>query len=60
MMKIKDGIITSDKINIIQHLIPASNKEAWGYQMTPIYITIHNTANPNVSAKNNSIYVDKK
>lgn len=60
MLKVKDGIITSDKIKIIQHLIPISNKEAWGYSMSPLYITIHNTGNPNVSAKNNSIYVDKE
>lgn len=58
-MKINNGIVISDDINIKQHLIPRSNKEAWGYPMDAQYITIHNTGNPGASALDNSVYADR-
>ncbi len=58
-MKINNGIAISEKIKIIQHIIPKTNKQAYGYPMKAEYITIHNTGNPNASALANSLYVDK-
>lgn len=58
-MKINNGIVTSENLKIIQHLIPVSNKLARpGYPMKAEYITIHNTGNPGASALANSKYVD--
>jgi len=58
-MLIKNGIVSSDTINIIQDLIPISNATSRSqYKMNPEYITIHNTGNTNTSAKANSEYVD--
>lgn len=59
-MKITNGLITQlDGIKFVSHLIPKTNKEAYGYSMKPEYITVHNTGNPNASALANSTYVDK-
>lgn len=59
LMKINNGIVASDDIKIIQHLIPISNKLARPrYPMKAEYITIHNTGNPGASALANSKYVD--
>lgn len=58
-MRIVNGIVTSDKIKIIQHIIPKTNKEAWGYPMDAKNMAVHNTGNPGTSAKANSEYVDR-
>ena len=58
-MKINNGIAVSEKIKVVQHIIPKSNKEAYGYPMQAEFITIHNTGNPNASALANSMYVDR-
>lgn len=56
-MKITDGIVTA----ILQELIPIGNENARPrIKMLAEYITIHNTGNPDASAKANSNYVRKQ
>ena len=58
-MNFKDGILTESSVKFVKHLIPVTNKTSRTQnKMIPKHITIHNTANPNVSALNNSKYVD--
>ncbi|MFP3822282.1 N-acetylmuramoyl-L-alanine amidase, partial [Bacillus sp. SIMBA_008] len=46
-------------VKITQDFIPAGNNNRPGYAMTPIYITVHNTANTAVgaNAKSHASYV---
>lgn len=58
MLKVKDGIVTSDKIKIVQNLIPISHTASRPqYQMSAEYITIHNTADSGVDVYRMSEYV---
>ena len=60
-MKINNGILSNVNIKgveFIVDLIPITNTKARSLtKMNPQYITVHNTGNPNTSAKNNSNYV---
>ncbi len=57
-MLIKNGIITSDKIKIVQNLIPISHTASRPqYQMSAEYITIHNTADSGVDVDRMSKHV---
>jgi hypothetical protein len=58
MLKVKDGIATSDKIKIVQNLIPISHTASRPqYPMSAEYITIHNTADSGVDVYRMSEYV---
>lgn len=60
MITINNGIVTSDSLKIVQALIPtANNKARPQILMMPKYITVHNTGNPNATAKNNSDYITR-
>lgn len=41
----------------MQDFIPKGRKNRPGYKLTPKYVTIHNTANPNATAKNHASYI---
>jgi hypothetical protein len=57
-MLINNGIISSNDLKIIQALIPLKYSKARPqYPMTAEFITVHNTANPGATAKQNSDYV---
>lgn len=47
----------SAMVSIIQDFIPVGRRNRPGYKLNPTYITIHNTANPNVGAKAHSSYI---
>ena len=56
-MLINNGIISSNDLKIIQALIPLKYSKARPqYPMTAEFITVHNTANPGATAKQNSDY----
>lgn len=44
-------------LKIVQDFIPKGRKNRPGYKLTPKYVTIHNTANPNATAKNHADYI---
>lgn len=41
----------------MQDFIPKGRKNRPGYKLTPKYVTIHNTANPNATALNHASYI---
>ncbi len=44
-------------LKIVQDFIPAGRINRPAYKLVPKYVTIHNTANPNATAKNHADYI---
>lgn len=44
-------------LKIVQDFIPAGRRNRPAYKLVPKYVTIHNTANPNATAKNHADYI---